>query len=105
MKISVVIPAHNESKYIGRCLKSVFKYGHKYLYEIIVVDNASTDDTAVVALSFPGVRVVREEKKGITCARQKGLETATGDIIAYIDADTEISQNWFETIAAEVSKD
>lgn len=104
MKVSIIIPAYNEAKYIGRCLQSVLRNRNECLHEIIVVDNASFDNTADLAKSFPGVRVVREDKKGLTHARQKGFEAATGDIIAYIDADTEMPPGWLETVAREFAK-
>lgn len=96
--ISVIIPAYNEEKYIGDCLKSILQYKPSNVKEVIVVDNASTDSTARLASSFPGVRVVRESKKGLTSARQCGMEHSTGDLLAYVDADTRIPKNWFETI-------
>src|SRR3989338_4314705 len=105
MKISLVIPAHNEALYVSRCLSSILKYRHECLHEIIVVDNASLDNTAEVATGFSGVRVVHEEKKGLTRARQKGFEAASGDIIAYVDSDTELSPDWFETVVREFSAD
>lgn len=105
MKVSLVIPAHNEEKYLGRCLSSVLKYRHDCLHEIIVVDNASSDSTTFVASAFSGVRVVREEKKGLTRARQRGFETASGDIIAYVDADTELPPRWLEIVDREFSAD
>jgi glycosyltransferase involved in cell wall biosynthesis len=104
MKISLIIPAYNEEKYIGDCLQSVQKYAMGRLHEVIVVDNASTDNTAAVAGQFPGVKIVREEHKGLTHARQAGLEGATGDIIAYIDADTRISERWLATALGEFEK-
>jgi glycosyltransferase involved in cell wall biosynthesis len=105
MNVSLVIPAHNEAQYLGRCLLSVVKSKHPSLHEIIVVDNASSDTTSEVALEFPGVRVIREDKKGSNHARQKGLEVASGDIIAFVDADTELPEGWFEAIVKEFSKD
>lgn len=104
MNISLIIPAHNEAKYLSRCLKSIIDARREYVCEIIVVDNASTDETASVALSFLGVRVVREERKGLTYARQKGFESANGDIIAYVDADTEMPSDWFQKVSREFSK-
>ncbi|MEI8339173.1 MAG: glycosyltransferase family 2 protein [bacterium] len=103
MKISLIIPAHNEEKYLGRCLKSVTEHA-KDLFEIIVIDNASKDKTSEVAKAFPGVRVVLESKKGLTKARQRGLLEAKGDILAYIDADTYVSENWFSVIKREFAK-
>lgn len=105
MKVSLIIPAYNEARYIGRCLASVLENRRACLHEVIVVDNASTDDTALVAGRFGGVRVVHEEQKGLTRARQKGFETASGDIIAYVDADTDIPAGWFEQIEREFTQD
>jgi glycosyltransferase involved in cell wall biosynthesis len=100
MKISLIIPAYNEEKYIGRCLESVQKYATG-LYEIIVINNASTDNTSAIAQSFPGVRVIFEDKKGLTKARQRGFLEAKGDVLAYIDADTYIASSWFDIMQKE----
>ena len=93
-KITLVICAHNEEKYIGECLHSAIENSHGNFSEILVIDNASTDKTGEVAGKFPGVRVVREEKKGLTHARQRGLTEATGEYIAYLDADTRLTPHW-----------
>jgi glycosyltransferase involved in cell wall biosynthesis len=93
MNISIIIPAYNEEKYIGKCLTSVVRH-KKYFAEIIVVDNASTDDTKKIAERFEGVRIVAEPSKGLTKARQRGFVESSGDIIAYIDADTILPDKW-----------
>ena len=98
MKISLVIPAYNEEAFIGACLDAALKYGGEKLHEIIVVDNASTDHTADAAARYPGVRVVREDRKGTGHARQTGAEEATGDVIAYVDADSHLTPGWVEQI-------
>lgn len=103
MKISLVIPAHNEEKYIVDCLKSVQEHG-KDLFEVIVVDNASTDKTSQVAVSFPGVKVVSEPNKGISYARQRGFLESSGDIIANVDADNRLPKGWVKKIQKEFSK-
>lgn len=102
MKISLVIPAYNEEKYISTCLESVVKNGGG-LYEIIVVNNASTDKTPEIATGFSEVRVVTESKKGITRARQRGIQESSGDIIAFIDADTRMPEGWLQKIQKEFS--
>ena len=104
MKISLIIPAYNEEKYIGDCLTAAIKNSRGQFFEIIVVDNASGDKTAEVARSFAGVRVVREEKKGLTKARQRGLEEARGDLLAYTDADTRLPEEWFQKMRNFFSK-
>ena len=98
MKISLVIPAHNEEKYIGACLDHAIKNSGGIFHEIIVIDNLSTDKTAEIAKKYPGVRVVREERKGLTRARERGLKEATGDYLAYIDADTRLKKKWVATL-------
>lgn len=101
MKMSVVIPAYNEEKYIGDCLQSLVDIAGDELYEIIVVDNNSTDKTAAIAKSFGGITVVKEKRKGTSFARQKGFEVAQGDLIAFIDADTLVTKKWIEKVKNE----
>ncbi len=98
LMISLIIPAYNEEKYIGDCLECVVKNSKGKLFEIIVVDNASTDRTAEIAKSYPGVKVVREEKKGITRARQRGYLEAKGNLMAFVDADTRILPEWIDRL-------
>ncbi len=100
-RISLIIPAYNEEKYIGACLEHAIKNSGYLWGEIIVIDNASTDGTAEIAGRFPGVRVVREEQKGLTKARQRGMQEATGSILAYIDADTRMPDGWAQTVQRE----
>jgi peptidoglycan/xylan/chitin deacetylase (PgdA/CDA1 family)/GT2 family glycosyltransferase len=97
--VSVVIPAYNEEKYLPLCLESIGKQDYAAGYEVIVVDNASTDDTAQIAINW-GARVVHENKRSPACARQKGTEAATGEIIAFIDADTQAPACWLSTIVS-----
>jgi glycosyltransferase involved in cell wall biosynthesis len=105
MQISLIIPAFNEEAYIGQCLKSVLENRPANLLEIIVVNNASTDRTTQVTASFHSVRVVEENKKGLTRARQAGLIAAKGDLLVYIDADTLVRKEWFEILNSEFEKD
>jgi peptidoglycan/xylan/chitin deacetylase (PgdA/CDA1 family)/GT2 family glycosyltransferase len=95
--VSVVIPAHNEEIYLLSCLESIKNQDYAGEYEVIVVDNASTDNTAQIARNW-GAKVVYESKRSPACARQKGAEVATGKIIAFIDADTQAPAHWLSTI-------
>jgi glycosyltransferase involved in cell wall biosynthesis len=104
MKISLVIPAYNEEKNLGDCLDSVLKNAQGKFLEIIVVDNASTDRTAEIALKREGVRVVHEPNKGLTFARECGRRAASGDLIAYTDADTRMPKGWVD-MAEKVFRD
>ena len=100
MKISLIIPAYNEEKYISRCILSAQKH-FSDLCEIIVIDNNSTDDTSKIAESFDNVRVILEKEKGVTRARQRGFLEAEGDFLAFIDADTYLNDRWFDIIKDE----
>jgi peptidoglycan/xylan/chitin deacetylase (PgdA/CDA1 family)/GT2 family glycosyltransferase len=97
--VSVVIPAYNEEEYLASCLASINKQDYDAQYEVIVVDNASTDNTAKIALDW-GAKVVYESKQSPACARQRGVEAATGEIIAFIDADTEAPPCWLSAIVS-----
>jgi peptidoglycan/xylan/chitin deacetylase (PgdA/CDA1 family)/GT2 family glycosyltransferase len=95
--VSVVIPAHNEEIYLFACLESIRNQDYAGEYEVIVVDNASTDNTAQIACDW-GARVVYEGRRSPACARQKGAQVAKGKIIAFIDADTQAPSHWLSTI-------
>ncbi len=97
MKLSFVIPAHNEEQYIGKCLDSIFGgMGNDPDIEIIVVNNNSTDKTRKVAARYPRVRIVDEPKRGANSARQAGYLAAKADLIANVDADTMLTSGWIE---------
>jgi len=97
MKISVVIPVYNEEKYIKKCLDSLMKQTEKP-DEIIVVDNNCTDKTISIVKKYKNVKVIKEERQGITAARNAGFNKAVSDIIARCDADTILPDNWLKTI-------
>jgi glycosyltransferase involved in cell wall biosynthesis len=85
MKISVVIPAYNAARFLPRCLESVFAQTLKPL-EVIVVDDGSTDNTAAVAEEL-GATVLRRPNGGPGAARNAGIQFASGEWIALLDAD------------------
>src|SRR5947207_1820204 len=97
-RISLVIPAYNEEKYIGDCLQSVNE-NRNGIFEVIVVDNASSDNTREVASRYLDVRVIRQEKRGTNNARQMGLSEARGDLVAFIDADCRLHNSWYTKLA------
>lgn len=99
IKISFVIPAYNEEKYIGDCLRSILPLrDDPSIHQIIVVDNGSTDGTRDVARSFPDVLVVEEPEKSLSKARQRGFAIATGNLLASIDADNRIDRAWLDRV-------
>jgi glycosyltransferase involved in cell wall biosynthesis len=87
--ISFVIPAHNEEAWIGRCVSAIdgAMEVDREPYEVIVVDDASTDTTALVAQKH-GAQVIRVEHQQISATRNAGAKHAQGDVIFFVDADT-----------------
>jgi len=97
--ISVVIPAYNEEKAITDCLKSVINQSFpRQKYEVLVINNNSTDKTKEIAQKFP-VKVVDESKKGYVWAISRGAQEAKGKIIVYTDADSKVGKDWLEQYA------
>ncbi len=100
MDLAFVIPAYNEEALIGTCLDAVVREVERSgaAAEIIVVNNASTDRTREVAESYPGVTVVDETRKGLVNARRAGFEASTAELVANIDADTQVPEGWIDTV-------
>jgi len=102
MKVSVVVPAFNEEKYIGKCLTSIFRQ-EVPADEVIVVNNNSSDETESIARSF-GATVIREKVQGMTPARNRGFNSAKYEIIARCDSDTVVPENWIKIIKNDFRK-
>lgn len=97
--VSIVIPAYNEEEYIGLCLESLVWQKTKYDFEVIMIDNNSTDKTNKIASSFKdklNIRVIIEKQQGRGVARWRGFEEAVGDVIFSTDADTILPEDWIE---------
>jgi len=92
MKISVIIPAYNEEKYLPKTIASLSHLSRKP-DEIVIVDGGSTDKTAQVARDA-GAKVIIVPHRGIGFARQHGLKHATREIVAFTDADTIVPSDW-----------
>ena len=85
--ISVVIPCYNAAAFLRATIESILGQTQPVL-EVIVVDDGSTDDSANIAESFgPPVRVIRQPNQGESAARNRGIEAAGGDWVAFLDAD------------------
>ncbi len=96
MRISVIIPVFNEEKHLEQCLESLLNQEEK-AFEIIVVNNNSTDKSAEIASKFP-IKILHQLVKGIIPTRNAGFNAAKGDIIARCDADTIIPTDWTKRI-------
>jgi GT2 family glycosyltransferase len=97
-RISVVICAYNAERTMEECLDSL--RGLRYPdFEVIVVDDGSTDATAAIAQRYPEFRLIRQENRGLSAARNRGIEAATGEIVAYTDSDCAVDPDWLTYLA------
>lgn len=104
MKISVVIPVYNEAAQLGACLEAIACQTVKP-FEVIVVDNNSTDGTVAVAQQFDFVKLLHEPQQGVVYARDRGFNAACGDTIGRIDADSRVAPDWIAQIQHIFSTD
>lgn len=96
VRLSLVIPVYNEEQYIGACLEAVVRQV-RVPDEVIVVDNGSTDDTRDIVGGFADrlpLTILSESRQGAMYARDTGFDTAGGEIIGRIDADTLLDPHW-----------
>ena len=92
-RVSVVICAFNAERTMDACLASLrtLRYPN---YEVIVVNDGSTDRTLEISQRYPEVRIFSQENKGLSVARNVGYENATGEIVAYTDSDCVVDPDW-----------
>src|SRR5881296_1121165 len=96
-RISVVVCTCNGERTIRQCLEGLVRLNYPN-FEVIVVDDGSTDGTAAIAREY-GFQVFSTENRGLSAARNLGLEAATGDIVAYIDDDAYPDPDWLRYLA------
>jgi glycosyltransferase involved in cell wall biosynthesis len=84
--VSVVVPVYNAEPFLREALDSVFAQDYAP-YEVIVVDDGSTDGSGVIAQSYPDVRYFRRQNEGPAAARNAGIAAARGELVAFADAD------------------
>ncbi len=105
MKISVIIPVYNEEKTIKKCLDSLFE--QTYLdFEVIVVDDGSTDGTAKVVseINKPNLQIIKQDHKGPAMARNLGVSQAKGEILVFVDADMTFDKRFLLELCEPIFK-
>lgn len=96
-RISIVVPVYNCVSTIGRCLDSLFALHHSS-YEVIIVDDGSTDGTAEVCESRSGTQVIRLDRGGPSRARNEGIARARGKFVAFTDGDCIVDREWLNEL-------
>ena len=104
-EITVIIPVWNGRDHLGECLRALeIQTLPREAFEVIVVDNGSTDGTAEFAASFPGIRVINEPEPGSYRARNAGLAQALGAFVAFTDADCRPAPDWLSEALSAVRR-
>ena len=106
-KLSIIIPVYNTEKFIFKCLNSCLDQNFNgENYEIIIVDDGSTDNTISIIKSFKenysNIVVIQKKNGGVSSARNKGVEIAKGEYILFVDSDDAIEENSLNKIVSEL---
>ncbi len=106
IELSVVIPVFNEAPYLEACLRALDRQTlSRRRFEVIVVDNGSTDGTLEILAEWADVRRLDEPRRDPYLARNRGIEAAAGEIIAFTDADCAAAPDWLERIERAFRRD
>lgn len=102
-KVSVVVACYNGAQTLKACLDSLLGLNYPET-EIILVDDGATDATPQIAALYPKVRYIRQAHHGLSVARNTGTAGATGDIVAFIDADCRADEDWLYYLVGELEQ-
>jgi glycosyltransferase involved in cell wall biosynthesis len=94
--VSVIIPCYNQAQFLGDAIESILKQTYSH-FEIIVVDDGSTDDTYQVATGYANVRTIRQNNLGLSGARNNGLRASNGAFLVFLDSDDRLLPDALET--------
>lgn len=101
--VTVVVACYNGGRTLQSCLDSLMQLNYP-AYQVIVVDDGSTDITAQVASLYKDIRLIRQEHKGLAVARNTGIAAADGEVIAFTDADCQPDEDWLYYLASDLLK-
>ncbi|HEU0011838.1 MAG TPA: glycosyltransferase [Verrucomicrobiae bacterium] len=100
-KVSVVVACYNGARTLRPCLDSLGRLNYPD-YEVILVDDGSTDATPQIASLYPDLRVIRQENHGLSVARNTGIAAAQGEIVAFTDADCRADEDWLYYLVGDL---
>lgn len=107
-KISVIVTAYNEERYIGECIESILRQDYDN-FEVIVVDDGSSDKSGQIldnlALTNECLRVIHQNNAGVTQARKIGFEHSSGDYVCFVDGDDTVKENYLSKLASGIKED
>lgn len=105
-RVSIIVPGCDRPHQLRRCLESLVHHRTRHALEIIVVDNRPGQGTASeVVAGFPSVRLVREDRAGLSYARNAGILHSTGSIVVTTDDDVVVPENWIDRLVAPFARE
>lgn len=105
-QVSIIIPVYNQWKFTYRCLFSILKHTNNIKYEIIIADDVSSDETLNISDAVKNIKVIRNEKNlGFLLNCNNAAKHAQGKYILFLNNDTQVQQNWLDTLVELVESD
>ena len=106
--ISIIMPVYNAEKYLNRSIESIMNQTYNNI-EIILVNDGSTDNSLEICTNYQEkdnrIKLINQENKGVSFARNKGIDESTGDYIMFIDSDDYIEKNMIEDMVEKIIED
>lgn len=103
-KVSIIIPVHNSSKYLKKCIDSVLKQTYKNI-EVICIENGSKDNSLKILKQYKTIKTYSLKESGISLARNYGIKKAKGNYIYFLDSDDYIEKTLIEKLVKKIEKD
>lgn len=106
--VTLIVPVYNGEAYLGRCLDSIINAATDYKIELIIIDDGSTDSSITILSEYEKehswIKIIQQENKGPSTARNVGLDHAQGEYIGFVDCDDCISSDYFSKIIPMLNK-
>lgn len=99
--VSIIVPVYNAEKYIGKCIESVIRQETRYNFELLLINDGSTDNSLKIMqsyLQYKFVKIINQDNRGFSGARNRGLDEANGNFIMFLDADDMLEVNAIEIL-------
>lgn len=106
MKVSIIIPIYNAEKFISKAIKCVLNQTYKN-FELILINDGSTDKSGYIcdqfALTEKKIKVIHQNNRGVSAARNNGIMHASGEWVCFLDSDDEVSPKWLQSYIDEIT--